>query len=1037
VLRYATRDLVRNPARTAAALVGITLGVATFGAVLFYDQGSRATLTRRAVAPLALDLQVLLDSPLGHGVRLDERVDAPDPVRPGDEVRFTLTVTNDADTPANDVVVDDEPAEPLRYAAGSLTQDGTAVPDVGGQIPLAQGPAHLGLNLGSVPAGGRTVLAYRATAAQQLARSAVPVQGRLSTREQLVPLRANASAALTVDGLRDRALRVPGVAGADGLWHVDLPPGSVRSGSVVIDRPVRLFAFEPGYQRHYPSIRLVGGRLGGAGAVLSVEAARRLGARPGGTVTVDLPGGTAPLVLPVDGQADLSRARPLFYSRKVKKLEDFLYVPDCLVVSPETFRRAVLPALRRVAAAQGTLARSVAVAEVDVQVDRAGLDSDPAVALRRTNRIAAAVDRSSQGQSELIDNISNTLAVARGDAAVAARMFAFLGLPGIVLAVFLTGYAGGLLAVTHRREHALLRLRGAHAGHLTRLLAAKAVLLAAVGSLAGLLLGLLAVTLSLGRDALAAAGPAALLRTALVALLAGTVTTAATLLLPGIRSLRRDVGIERRELAGGPEPAWRRRRLDLLLVAAAAVAELVAWRTGAFDLPGTLVSEGVSASLPYRLLLGPLLVWLGGVLLLVRLVAWLAGRLPVPGAGTGYGPVVGGSLLRGVRRRPWTLAGGSLGVALVVAFAAALAVFSASYDAAKQADARFTVGSDLRVLPNPLNPEPVGVDAAPSFRVPGVAAVTAVVATPENAVLVAAFNQDRADLVAVDPAGFAATAALADALVPDGTARGQLAALAADPEGVLVGTRAAQELSVGVGDRVQVLLARGTKQQALRPFRVVGVFDRFPGFPTGVDLVVRLDRWRQATGLSAADWFLLRTNGSRPQDLARVEAEVQAGPARSVVVDVETTRTALNKDQSSLTALDIHGLADLDAVFASAAGAAVIAVFVFGLVLHRRREYLTMRAIGLPARALFRLVLAETGLATGLGLLAGLPVGLGSGALLVTAVRPLFVLPPLVVVPAGRVVALALLPVAAALACAGLATLALRRLRPAEILRDA
>ena len=1035
MLGYVVRDLARNPARTAAALVGITLGVALFGAVLFYDQGSRATLTRRAVAPLALDLQVLLDSPLGHGVRLDERVDAPDPVRPGDEVRFTLTVTNDGVSPANDVVVNDEPAEPLLYTAGSLTQDGTAVPDVDGRIPLAQGPAHIGLNLGSVPAGGRTVLAYRATAGQRLARAAVQPQGRVSTREQLVPVRANASAALTVDGLRAQALRVPGVTAADGLWHVDLPPRSVHRGAAVIDRPVRLFAFDPDYRRHYPSIRLVGGRLGGAGAVLSVEAARRLGARPGDPVTVDLPGG-APLSLPVDGLADLSQAKPLFYSRKVKKLEDFLYVPDCVVVSPETFRAAVLPALRRLVAEQGTLARSVPVAEVDLQVDRAGLAADPAVALVRTTRIATAVDRLAQDQAEIIDNISNTLAVARGDAAVAARMFGFLGLPGIVLGVFLTGYAGGLLAVTHRREHALLRLRGARAGHLTRLLAVKSVLLAAAGSLAGLLLGLLAVTLSLGPDALAAAGPAALLRTAAVALLAGAATTAFALLLPGIRSLRRDVGQERRELAGGPAPAWRRRRLDLLLVAAAAVAELVAWRTGAFDLPGTQVSEGVSASLPYRLLLAPLLVWLGGVLLLVRLVAWLAGRMPVPGGGTGYGPVVRGSLLRGVRRRPWTLAGGSLGVALVVSFAAALAVFSASYDAAKQADARFTVGSDLRVLPNPLNPEPVGVDAAASFRVPGVAAVTPVVATPENAVLVAEFNQDRADLVAVDPAGFARTAALADALVPDGTARGQLTALAADPEGLLVGSRAAEELSVGVGDRVQVLLARGTQQQVLRPFRVVGVFDRFPGFPTGVDLVVRLDRYRAATGLSAADWFLLRSNGSRPQDLARVVAAVQAGPARSVVVDIETTRTALNKDQSSLTALDIRGLADLDAVFASAAGAAVIAVFVFGLVLHRRREYLTLRAIGLPTRGLFQLVLAETGLAAVLGLLAGLPFGIGSGALLVTAVRSLFVLPPLVVVPAGRVTAIALLPVAAALACAALATLTLRRLRPAEILRE-
>ena len=57
MLRYAWRELVRNPRRTLASLVGVALGVGLFSGVLFFIDGSSATMTERALAPLALDMQ--------------------------------------------------------------------------------------------------------------------------------------------------------------------------------------------------------------------------------------------------------------------------------------------------------------------------------------------------------------------------------------------------------------------------------------------------------------------------------------------------------------------------------------------------------------------------------------------------------------------------------------------------------------------------------------------------------------------------------------------------------------------------------------------------------------------------------------------------------------------------------------------------------------------------------------------------------------------------------------------------------------------
>ena len=126
MLRFVWRDLVRNPRRTVASVIGVTLGVGLFSAVLFFIDGSGASMTKRALAPLALDLQVVMTSPLGAGIRLDERLVAPHRLRRGQRARLVLTVRNEGAVPANEVVVADRPPAPLAYVPGTTTLDGRA-----------------------------------------------------------------------------------------------------------------------------------------------------------------------------------------------------------------------------------------------------------------------------------------------------------------------------------------------------------------------------------------------------------------------------------------------------------------------------------------------------------------------------------------------------------------------------------------------------------------------------------------------------------------------------------------------------------------------------------------------------------------------------------------------------------------------------------------------------------------------------------------------------------------------------------------------
>src|SRR5690242_10797111 len=92
--RYVWRELVRNPRRTLAAVAGVVLGVGLFSGVLFFSDGSSATLTARALAPVALDMQRVLTSPLGTGLRLDERLRGAGSLARGGDATVRLRVIN-------------------------------------------------------------------------------------------------------------------------------------------------------------------------------------------------------------------------------------------------------------------------------------------------------------------------------------------------------------------------------------------------------------------------------------------------------------------------------------------------------------------------------------------------------------------------------------------------------------------------------------------------------------------------------------------------------------------------------------------------------------------------------------------------------------------------------------------------------------------------------------------------------------------------------------------------------------------------------
>ena len=762
--------------------------------------------------------------------------------------------------------------------------------------------------------------------------------------------------------------------------------------------PVRIFGFDAAYAEADDAIRIVEGRFEPGGAVISSEAARDLNIGIGDPVTADLPDGST-MVRDVTGIADLSAARSLFSSRRGGDLETFIYTRNAIVVSPVDFADIVYPAYERAATTTGERLRNPPIREIDITLDDTRLAADPATAVGETIAIAEAVSEVAASQDYLLDNISNTLQVAADDAVVAKRLFVFLGVPGGLLGAALAAYAGTVLAGAQRREQATLRVRGASRRHLVRMLGVRTALLTGVGSVVGLLLGYGATAAILGQESLSRASAASLIRSAITGSVGGFLVTGAALYITGRRSIDREINEDRARLAHRP-PLWRRAWLDLIILGLVVIGTGVALWADAFAGAAGSVYFGRSVQLNLSLLVFPIAVWLAGSLLAARVLGSVLTATQPQSSAHLQRPLA--SLYRlSIGRRPWAIGNGAVVVALVVALATCLTAFTASYDGAKRRDALYANGSDVRITPRPNSEMVIGPDDADVFRTEGIEAVSPVIYAPSNVILRSARTSDPANLAAIDPAGFVAVAPLDGTRFVEADATAALESLADAPDTILLSEEMADFLKVEVGDTLHVLVARATDDQVEIDLVITTLFERIPGFPDGADAVMSLARHTEAAPNKPPDFFLASTVAPDDETLEQAVTAIRQGPGIRSAFGIETRISTLASDQSSLAALNIAGLTDLDASFALGMAVVAIAIFVFGLLLARRREYVTLRAQGMEASAIRLLIGSEAATVAAAGAVSGLVVGAVMGFYFVSVLRPLFVLRPGYVLPAG------------------------------------
>jgi putative ABC transport system permease protein len=407
-----------------------------------------------------------------------------------------------------------------------------------------------------------------------------------------------------------------------------------------------------------------------------------------------------------------------------------------------------------------------------------------------------------------------------------------------------------------------------------------------------------------------------------VAALAGLGLAAGAVLIPAWRQARRPTwaGI-RTAIHVNRSPLWQRAYLDVLLLVGSALAF---WQMANTGYQVVLAPEGVAqSSVAYQAFLAPVCLWLGVGLLALRLadraldrgrrvVSWLA--QPLAGRLSG---VVGASL----RRQRELITRGIIMVALAESFATSTAVFNTTYNAQSRVDAELTNGADVTVT---------GSTASnPGGLLPQLASLSGVVAAQPMQHRFAYVGTDLQDLFGIDPLHINDATSLSNAYFANGDARATLAALAAQPDGVLVAAETASDYQLQSGDRISLRLQSSTDHQYhVVPFRFIGVVREFPTAPKDSFLVANAAYVAEQTSNSSTEVVLLRTSSESTDVAARVRT-LTSGLAGVRVTDLGSTQRSIS---SSLTAIDLRGLTQLELAFAVLlVGAAAGLVLSLGL----------------------------------------------------------------------------------------------------------
>ncbi|TDY16684.1 putative ABC transport system permease protein [Paraburkholderia sp. BL6665CI2N2] len=691
----------------------------------------------------------------------------------------------------------------------------------------------------------------------------------------------------------------------------------------------KVLGLESTYFQDFPAqFRLLLGNLDGA--LIAQQTAANLHVTIGDTVNIHGPGVAAPNVR-IAGIVDLPNADAMFQAIGVAPVAAPQAPPDNVLLLP-------MDAWQRLFGAEAAAGARRSHIQLHVGLAHDGLPGDPEAAFAQVQGAARNLETRIAGNALVADNLAARLDGVRSDALYAKVLFLFLGAPGALLGAFLTIGVVAAGSGRRRRDQALLRIRGASRAQIMKLAAVEAMCVGVGGTLVGLVLAALLSRLFLGAGYFGASS----MRWVACAAIAGVaLANAAILVAAWISASTTPVTSARRMTDSARPRLWQRAYLDLVLLALSAI---IFWRTWSTGYQVVLAPEGTpSSSIDYVAFLAPVLAWAGCGLLTIR--------LGLEGLRRGRGALaiwlrplahsLAGVAAAAMSRQRNRMTQGIALIALAFAFATSTAVFNATYNAQARVDAELTNGADVTAT---------GTSQAPaSARFAELAALPGVSAAQQMQHRFAYVGTDLQDLYGIDARHIGQATRMADAYFEGGNAQRSLNLLAQYPNGILVSEETVKDYQLHPGDEINLRLQNASDHQyRVVPFRFVGVVREFPTAPRDSFLVANAGYIARQTGTSAAEIVLLKTTA--PPEQVAVAARATVAPFGAVkVTDIGQAQRVIN---SSLTAVDLRGLTQLELGAAALMVAGATGLIIALGFLDRRRTFAILTALGAKPRQL-------------------------------------------------------------------------------------
>jgi len=250
---------------------------------------------------------------------------------------------------------------------------------------------------------------------------------------------------------------------------------------------------------------------------------------------------------------------------------------------------------------------------------------------------------------------------------------------------------------------------------------------------------------------------------------------------------------------------------------------------------------------------------------------------------------------------------------------------------------------------------------------------------------------DLQDLFGIDPGRLSRATTLSNAYFADHDAAKTLELLKTTPDGVLVSDETVADYQLKPGDQVNLRLQNvADHQYHVVPFRFIGIVREFPTAPKDSFLVANAAYIARHTGSDVAEVVLVRAPAHADSVAAAARKVTAAAPGLKVTTLGETHALI----GSSLTAVNLAGLANLELGFSVLMIAGVTGL-VLGLGLaERRRSFTILSALGAKPLQVGSFLWIEGLSVIGLGAVLGLGAGAGIADALVAILTGVFDPPP-------------------------------------------